>query len=91
MFTKLVRGSVVRLDVVLTDISGAFVDPGALALKLRDPAGSIATISPVKDSTGHYHVDVALPTAGTWQWRWEATAPNAGASEGQMVVADSLF
>jgi hypothetical protein len=43
----------------------------------------------VKDSTGHYHIDVSASMSGTWRYRWESTGAGQAAEEGAFVVESS--
>ena len=92
-----VIGEVARITLLLTNTTGAVVDPGALRLKVRHPVTAVVTTYAygggvvIKDSIGNYHADVALPAAGQWAWRWESDAPNAGATEGSLSVSPSIF
>lgn len=87
-----IPGEVARISLTVTDVAGVVADPGALRLKVKPPAGALATytygagVEVVKDATGRYHADIQLPTAGLWAYRWELDAPNAGAVEGVITV-----
>ena len=88
-------GPVARVAVALTDAAGAAADPGALALKLKKPDGSTVTHNDgsgvvLKDATGAYHADIALDASGPWAWRWESSAPNAGADQSTFDVFKSV-
>jgi hypothetical protein len=93
---RYVPGAVTRLSVAITDVADIAVDPGALRLKFKTPAGVTTTytygtdVEVVRDSAGAYHADLPLPAAGQYRYRWEADAPYAGASEGFLHVAESL-
>lgn len=88
-------GEAARLSVAITDAAGAAVDPAALRLKVKAPAGTIATYTYgvggeiVRDALGAYHADIALAASGQWVWRWETDAPNAAAAEGELTVRAS--
>lgn len=90
-----IPGEVARLTLAVTTVAGVAADPGALRLKMRAPAGTVATYTYgsgseiVKDATGNYHADIVLATAGVWAYRWEMDAPNAGAAEGAINVQKS--
>ncbi|MBI5659882.1 MAG: hypothetical protein HZC43_10135 [Nitrosomonadales bacterium] len=83
-------GEVARLTNVITDSTGAAVDPGAVRVKVKGPDGVVATYSypatVTKSGVGLYACDVPLPTAGAYRWRWESDAPNAGAAQGNFLV-----
>lgn len=95
MVDRYLIGQVVRISVAATDADATAADPGGLALLVKSPDGTITTYTygtaaeVVRTATGAYHADIALDTAGTWRWRWEATAPNAGADEGALTVLAS--
>lgn len=90
-----IPGEVARISLTVTDIAGVVADPGALRLKVKAPAGALATYTfgagaeIVKDAVGRYHADILLPTGGLWVYRWELDAPNAGAVEGVIQVQKS--
>lgn len=85
-------GEVARLRVRALDIDGQAADPGAIALKVKSPAGAVTsyqTPEVVRDATGIYHADVTLSASGIWAYRWELSPPNAGAAEGVIQVQKS--
>jgi len=91
------RGEVARLDLLVQDLAGMPVDPGAVRCRVKAPDGTLSLytygVDPglIRDSAGHYALDVSLDTTGAWHWRWEADSPHAGAAEGQVLVAKSRF
>lgn len=93
--TAYILGEVARISLDIADINGAAVDPGTLLLKVRAPSGTVVTytngssVELVRDSLGNYHTDLPLNAAGQWAYRWELTAPNAGAAEGVLIVQKS--
>ena len=91
MSDNYIPGEVVRLLLNTFDFAGAVADPGAVVLKVKQPDGTVVTHTPdvVRDSTGVYHADLVLSAAGVWAYRWELTAPNAGAAEGLINVQKS--
>ena len=91
MSSAYVIGEVVRLLLNTFDFPGSVADPGAVILKVKRPDGTVVTHTPdvVRDSTGLYHADLALSVAGVWAYRWELSAPNAGAAEGVIQVQKS--
>ena len=85
-------GEVVRLRVVTSDIDGLPADPGSITLKVKSGSGAVTAYTGpdvVRDGTGIYHADIALNEAGILAYRWELTAPNAGAAEGLINVQKS--
>lgn len=90
-------GEVVRITLTVKDLAGAPVDPGGLTLTVQGPNTLkilLAAPDVVKVSAGNYYADFQIPPesrAGAWAWRWDLTAPNAGASEGAFVVQRSLM
>ena len=89
------KGQTVRFSAAFT-VSAVATDPTAVTLKTKDPAGTIATYTYAlgeltKDSTGNYHKDIALATAGIWHYRWEGTGPAAGVEEAALSVETGAF
>ncbi len=89
-------GQVARISVAITDAADAAADPGGLSLKIKLPSGTVVTHTYgggtlLKDAVGSYHADITLAEAGQYRWRWEATAPNAGADQGFLHVETSLI
>lgn len=76
---------------------GLLVDPGTVALKVRTPAGVVTTYTYaaaeiVRLSVGKFRkAIVALPTAGVWKYRWEATGANAAVEPGRFGVRAADF
>ena len=91
------RGEVVRIALSLANTLGAAVDPGELLIKVRAEGQAILTytygvgIQIVRDALGEYHIDLPLPTPGTWYYRWEFSGANAGANEGSITVDPGYF
>ena len=88
-------GQVARISLRVADIAGAIADPGGLVLCVKSAAGSVtastygADATIVRDGTGNYHADIPLTVHGLWAYRWELSAPNAGAAEGLINVQKS--
>ena len=88
-------GESARIHVRVADISGAVIDPVSLVLRVKTAGGAVTAYTygmnaeVVRESTGIYHADIALPTAGQWSYRWEVAAPNAGVAEGSINVQKS--
>lgn len=95
MSEAFVIGEVVRLSVKATDLAGQAADPGSITLKVKPGIGAVVSyaygqaVEVVRDGAGQYHADIALTSAGQWAYRWELSAPNAGAAEGVIVVQKS--
>jgi len=85
-------GDVARVSAAFTDVNDAAADPSTVSLAFKDPSENVTTYiygtdaEVVKDSTGNYHVDIALDEAGTWHYRWVSTGTGATAQEGELVV-----
>lgn len=88
-------GEVAVLNMRAADLDGVAADPGALVLKIRPPVGAVVSYAygtaaeVVRDAAGRYHADLMLSAAGQWAYRWELSAPNAGAAEGVITVLKS--
>jgi hypothetical protein len=85
-----------RISGEFRDISDQLVDPDVVQFQFKTPAGAITTYvygtddELVKDSAGHYHVDVKFASAGLHYYRWLVEGPD-GATEGAFKVIDSEF
>ena len=91
-----IPGEVARISAHVADITGVAADPGGVRLLVK--AGNAVAVAYiygvdaiiVRDSVGEYHADLPITSAGRWAYRWELTAPNAGAAEGTLSVDRSL-
>jgi hypothetical protein len=90
-------GQPIRVSTVITDTTGANVDPGTLTLlvKIAQADGTWLTTgtyaSPARDSLGHYHQDIPatdLTAAGHYQYTWTSTGAGAGVSFSEFDVFD---
>lgn len=87
-----VVGQQIRLSAVFTDLTGAAVDPTAVTCSVQAADGTESTPAPVKDSVGHYHVDVTIvKPAGTWYYRFAGTGAAVGANETSFGVQQTQF
>ena len=88
-------GDLVRLSAEFTDAVGAYHDPTAVYCRYSDPSGNETTlqygvdVALVRDSEGHYHVDVAIDEAGRWPYRWYATGTGQSAGTARLVVRNN--
>jgi uncharacterized protein YfaS (alpha-2-macroglobulin family) len=91
------KGDSVRCRATFKNSSAALIDPTVVRFKYKDPSGNVATLvygtdaSLVKDSDGHYHVDVDADQSGTWFYRFESTGTGQAADEGTFEVSESHF
>lgn len=84
-------GDVARLTASFSQGGGA-VDPGAVAFKVLEPGGAVASVTPVvKDAVGEYHADYVIAAAGVHVYRGEGTGANAAAAENRFQVRRSLI
>lgn len=80
-------GDLVRVSAVFTNSAGTAIDPTAVYVKYRTPAGVTTTltygvdVALVKDSVGHYHADISITAAGTWRYRWYSTGTGQASEE----------
>lgn len=86
-------GQAVRLSAVFSNSAGTAADPTTITCKVRNPAGTIASYTPTKDSTGNYHYDVTIASDGNGEWlfRFEGTGAVTAAEESSFWVRDSAF
>lgn len=73
-------GDVVRVSVIFTNSAGTSVDPDTVTVSWTDGAGTVTTPTATKDSTGHYHSDLAISTAGNHKFKFTGTGTNIGAT-----------
>lgn len=83
-------GDVVHLTSEFTQNDVPF-DPSTVSLKVTRPDGTQASYSyagstVTKDSTGNYHVDIAITMRGTYRYRWFSTGAGAAAEESWFQV-----
>lgn len=94
---QLIRGESARLTCTFRTTAGALQDPSAVRFLYRDPAGAVTTwvygtnAQLQRLSLGVFLVEIALPSAGAWYWRWEGSGSLVAASEGAFVVAQGQF
>ena len=85
-------GDLERVQGTFRNSSGTLIDPTTVTFKARNPAGTITTYvygtdsQVVKDSTGVYHVDWSLSSAGKWYFRIESTGTGQAADEEEVLV-----
>jgi hypothetical protein len=95
MADRWLPGEYARIELQVKTAAGAAADPGALRLKVKSPTGALSeyvygtAAEVVRDGLGAFHADILLDAPGYWYWRWETLAPNAGATEGGLVVQSS--
>ena len=78
-------GDLVRVTGAWT-VGGVATDPTTVALKVRDPSGTVDTytyaLSQVtKSSTGIYYKDLSIDEAGVWRYQWAGTGACVGLEE----------
>lgn len=88
-------GDVVRIMVTFQTISGAYIDPTTVVLKILLPTGVVLQrqypTEVVKSSSGQYYYDFSVTVSGTHSVRWEGTSPAQGAGESTFEVNVSAF
>lgn len=91
---KYTPGAKVTVSAEFTDPNSSDdpLDPTAVMLDVRDPAGVVttytygvgATVS--KDSTGNYSADLSVDLPGKWWYRWYSTGTGQAAKEDCFTV-----
>ena len=95
-FEDIVIGAAARIVVSIKNDVNVAADPSALRLKTKSPSGTLVTYTYltgaviVKSAVGEYYANVIMTEAGSWAYRWESDAPNAGADEGRILVKKSM-
>lgn len=82
-------GDVVRISGAFTQ-SATPIDPSTVTLKVQKPDATPDTYTypatMTKDSTGNYHVDIAITQQGTYRYRWTSTGGGAASEENWFQV-----
>jgi hypothetical protein len=90
-------GDKVRGSAAFTNAAGSAIDPGTVTFRFRhqDGAATIYTYLTdaelVRNTTGCYHVDFSVGTAGLWYYRFAATGTGQSAGEELLYVEPSNF
>lgn len=84
-------GDLVRITGTFKDLNGNFIDPSAIFFKYKNPLNVITTytygVSNItRASIGIYFVDIPLPLAGTYNYRFYSTGTGQAAKESSLVV-----
>jgi hypothetical protein len=96
MATEYDIGDVVRIKASFTSTIPNSL-PTSVTFYIRRPDGSTAVknsgIDPdlISEGNGIYHVDIEITQAGTWRYRFAATAPVKSAVEGEFRAKRSWF
>jgi hypothetical protein len=92
-----VKGNLVRVSASFTNEAGAALDPTVVKCVVLEPGDVLATtytygtdVAVVKDSTGHYHLDIDADEAGEWRYRWYSTGTGQSASEGLFMAVTAF-
>lgn len=86
------KGDLARCAASFTDSGGSALDPTGVSFTVTTPAGVSTTYvygtdaALVKDSSGHYHVDVNANARGVWFYRWFSTGTGQAAEQGEFSV-----
>jgi hypothetical protein len=89
-------GDLVRISGVV-ETSDTAVDPTVVKFSYKAPSAAAVTytynsdLQLVKDSTGHYHVDVSVTEPGQWYYKFWSTGTGQGAFEDGFVVERTQF
>jgi hypothetical protein len=89
-------GDLLRYSGEFRNSGGTLIDPTTVTFKARNPAGTITSYlygtdaQVVKDSTGIYHVDWSLTSAGKWYFRIESTGTGQAADEEEVLVVTAF-
>jgi hypothetical protein len=73
-------GDTAVVSIAFLDANGIPLDPATVSLAVTPPYTAPPTISVTRDSIGHYHANVPLPSPGIWtyQWGWTGAAAIGG-------------
>lgn len=81
-------GDVITLRATFRDAAGALANPGAVALAVRKPDGTLVTPAPTptEASVGVWQHAIAPDQSGWWTYRFIGTGANAAAEEARFFV-----
>lgn len=83
-------GDKIRLSVTFTSGSTP-TDPTTVAVKIKEPDGTITSATPTKDDAGDYHYDWSIVQSGRHWYRFEGTGAVVAAAEADFMVRESEF
>lgn len=90
-------GDLARLSAVFTDSTGAAIDPTLVKVVYHAPGAASNTtlvygvdLAVVKDSVGHYHLDLSVTLAGRYDYRWYSTGTGQASEEGGFDVRSQV-
>ena len=89
-------GDLVRVGTTFKNSADTLIDPTAVYVKYRTPAGVTTTLTYgvdaalVRDSLGTYHADVSITETGTWHYRWYSTGTGQGSEEHYFEVRQQV-
>lgn len=82
--TRYAVGQPIRLSTIVTDVNGTAADPTDIEVRTLSTVDAVSTTyayNPgdiVRDSAGHFHLDLSLTTVGHYSYAWVASGLNAG-------------
>ncbi len=87
-------GDVATVSAVFTDDGGTAADPTTVTASVRAPDNTVTayTVTPgeiVKDSVGHYHLDIACTQSGDYFYRFVGVGAVTAARPGTFTVRPS--
>jgi hypothetical protein len=92
-----------EVSVIFTTRAGVAADPTGVTCTIETPLGTETTYTygtdaaVVKDSTGHYHLDVNATDLTSpdgdriWNYRWRGTGAIVASEEGSFTVRRTHF
>lgn len=91
MANKYNIGTLVQLNVEFQNASGVDTDPGAVVATVKDPSGAESTPTPVKDSTGKYHITFLTALAGVHYYGFSGSGGLTVAGQSAFVVVPNQY
>ncbi len=92
--SEYLTGTLVKCRAAFTDPdTGAAVDPTTVSAVITNPVNVVTSFTYgdgllVKDSVGHYRVNVSAAVIGTWMYRFTSTGSYQGADESLFYIFD---
>lgn len=84
-------GDTAHIEITFADLAGVPTNPTTTVLTIQAPDNSTTTPSPVNDSAGVFHYDLALALSGLYRFKWQGTGTVAAVQEGEIAVNPSIL
>lgn len=84
-------GDTAHIEITFADLAGVPTNPTTVVLTVQAPDNTSSTPTPMNDSAGIYHYDLALAQSGIYRFKWQGTGTVAAVEEGEIAVRQSIL